>query len=128
MICKTIEIRDSMTFIPAMAIKMVSWNPGDSYLLRRMGFVAEFMSPAILFVWISRGRCESDPNAWSSRTLGVAHQYVQEHFDELEAGAVVDVEFILGITKEPKRSERLEESPWLGKAKKTDDTNSQQEG
>ena len=49
-----------------------------------------------------------DPFAWGSdtRTYQVAHQYIIDHFDELESGAVVDVEFILKETTEPKKSER----------------------
>ena len=38
---------------------------------------------------------------------GNAHHYIQEHFDELHDGDVVDVEFILGETKAPKVSESV---------------------
>jgi hypothetical protein len=128
MITKTIEIRDAMTFIPAMAIKMIAGNDADLFLLGRAGFVSAFLAPRIMFVWIARGRAEWDPNAWTSRTIGIAHQYVQDHFDELKSGAVVDVEFILKITSKPKESERIEEQSWRGTEKKTDDTNLPSEG
>ena len=36
-----------------------------------------------------------------------AHAYIAGHFEELESGAVIDVEFILGETAEAKKSERL---------------------
>lgn len=35
------------------------------------------------------------------------NQYIIEHFDELESGDVVDVEFIVGETTEQKKSERI---------------------
>ncbi len=125
MITKTIEIRDAMTFIPALAIKMVPTpgNDADFFLLGRAGFVSEFIGVRIMLIWIARARAEWYPNAWNSRTLLVAHQYVEDHFDELESGAVVDVEYILKWTAKPKESERIEEAAWREREKKTDDTN-----
>jgi len=43
-----------------------------------------------------------------------AHKYIKEHWDELRSGSVVDVEFILGESKEPKASERTSKSLWAG--------------
>lgn len=37
----------------------------------------------------------------------VAHQFIEDHFDELNDGEVVDVQFILGETKVPKVSESI---------------------
>jgi hypothetical protein len=55
-------------------------------------------------------RAAYDAYEWPGdvRTFRAAHLYVEEHFDEIEDGAVVDVEFILGETAEPKVSERIE--------------------
>lgn len=36
-----------------------------------------------------------------------AHRYIESYFDKLNSGDVIDVEHILGETKEPKVSERL---------------------
>ena len=44
----------------------------------------------------------------SSRTMQVAHLYIEEHFAKLNSGDVVDVEFIMGLTKQPKISERYD--------------------
>ena len=38
--------------------------------------------------------------------MTAAHQHIIENFDEIEHGGLVDVEFILGETEEPKTSER----------------------
>jgi hypothetical protein len=53
------------------------------------------------------GRCTYDPYGWpaTSRTMRLAHQHILDHFDDLESGAVVDVEYILGLTSEPRVSE-----------------------
>ena len=42
------------------------------------------------------------------RTYHVAHLYVQQHWDEITSGDVVDVEFVLGETDAPKESEIVE--------------------
>lgn len=121
MIVKAIEIRDRGTFIPALAVKMVpvsDWEPNVSermaeaerYLLRRAGY--GFVNPCVMLCRMDANgvaRCASyDPYSWGAddRTFCVAHNYITDHFDELESGAVVDVEWILKETAEPKKSER----------------------
>lgn len=126
MITKAFEIRDRNTFIPVIAVKMVPTpddvagtraeeavseriHKAERYLLRRAGYL--FDHPCIMLCRMdanATARCASyDPFAWGERTFPVAHQYIIEHFDELESGAVVDVEWILKETKEPKKSERV---------------------
>ena len=108
---KTIEIRDAATFIPAIASKVVPANEGQRYLLRRAGY--GFGPPQIIVAKLAggSGMANCDPYEWpgSTRTMRVAHVWVREHFDEIEDGAVIDVEFIIGERKEPKRSERFKE-------------------
>jgi hypothetical protein len=118
MITKAFEIRDRGTFIPVIATKMVptegddkneSQHEKERYLLSRSGY--GFDDPCVMLVRMDANgvaRCASyDPFSWGDRTFCVSHQYLIDHFDELESGAVVDVEFILSITKEPKHSERV---------------------
>jgi hypothetical protein len=110
---KLFELRDSLTFIPIFAFRCQSeqvWSV-DQWLFQRAGF--GLGSPLVIVGRLGSNdpfyaQCTHDPRChMGSRTFGVAHQYIQEHFDELESGAVIDVEFILGITTEPKKSERL---------------------
>jgi len=49
-----------------------------------------------------------DPYDWICNTWRVAHSYIEEHWEELKSGDVVDVEFIMGLRSEAKKSERLE--------------------
>jgi hypothetical protein len=52
-----------------------------------------------------------DPYKWGpSRTRGRCHDYIIEHWDELESGDVVDYEFITGISDKPKMPQRLDSS------------------
>ena len=118
MIIKSIEIRDRMTFIAAIAIQMVpkeamgsrvftTTTPEQLFLLRRCGYA--FDHPAVILLRMDGDgkAAPADPYHWADRTMQTAHIYITENFDKLADGAVVDVEYILGETKEPKRSERL---------------------
>lgn len=107
MIVKAVEIRDAATFIPALAIKMVPATEGQRYLLRRAGY--GFDRPSITLVRMVDCGANCDPFGWGNRTMRVAHLWITGHFDEMsDSGDVVDVEFILGETKKPKRSEQFE--------------------
>lgn len=108
MIVKAVEIRDAATFIPALAIKMEPHWPGNRYLLRRLGYA--FDPPSVLVINLATGRAEYDQHAWGGRTMPVAHAWITENFDDMrdDGEQVVDVEFILGETTEPKRSESYE--------------------
>ena len=113
MILKAIEIRDAATFIPAVAIKMEPANEAQRYLMARVGFRDGQDGPAITLMILSSQKAMADPYEWTSlamgpRTMPVAHQWLEQHFDEVADGDVVDVEFILGETSAPKVSERQE--------------------
>jgi hypothetical protein len=99
LITKTIEIRDRHTLVPALAIQV---SGEDGYLMRRAGF----QSPMVYLVKLATQECRYDPWAWGERTMHTAHLAIQETFDELADGAVVDVEFLLGETTTPKASEQ----------------------
>jgi hypothetical protein len=122
MICKTIEIRDRATYIAALAIKLIPTNEADRYLLARSGYGPDVtvQSTYVLLMGLAGGldKMTCDPYDWGdNRSRHVAHLWLIEHFDEIESGAVVDVEFILGETSGPKVSERFEESPLLAEMK-----------
>ena len=111
MTTKTFEIRDRATTIPILAIRLDPVDERDRWLLMRSGFgeTPEAQRLYVVLVQIAGGvgRATSDPYGWASgaRTLPVAHNHIIMHFDDLANGAVVDVEFLLGETPEPKRSE-----------------------
>lgn len=116
MTVKILEIRDSATFIPMMAVGMVNGecDPGgtpkfqEGYLLGRAGYA--WGERYIWLTGINGGteRGTSSPYDWGDRTRQTAHDYIIKNWDTLKSGDVVDVEFILGITQEPKKSERFE--------------------
>ncbi len=111
---KLIELRDSATFMPMMAIKLRNRDEAEFYLLRRAGYGAEQIGgrdgdvePYIIFMKLDGVEAQYDPYAWSSkaRTVPIAHQWLIEHWNDVKSGDVVDVQFILGETPAPKRSE-----------------------
>ncbi len=100
MTTKLVEIRDRMTFIPALAIRV---SGDDGYLLRRAGYG---LQPLVILIKLTDMRCKYDPIEWGGRTMPVAHDYIIRHWDAVHDDSVIDVEFILGETAAPKPSER----------------------
>lgn len=98
MIVKLVELRDRMTFIPALAIAV---SGTDGPLARRAGY----QDRCILFGRLSGGTFHYDPHAHGDRTFGVAHRWLEQNWDAFESGGVLDVEYILGERKAPKTSE-----------------------
>lgn len=114
---KTFEIRDRGTFIPALAIKLTNDennNLQDLFLLTSAGLNRKGSYSLALFD-LNGGRGFMDSNDWGfARTFKIAHDYIEVNFDALESGQVIDVEYILGETKEPKKSESLLHSGIFG--------------
>jgi hypothetical protein len=96
---KLLEIRDKGTFIPALAIQV---DGGDGYLLRRAGFGSH---PLVILVHLEGMKCAYDPYDWGNRTMNEAHNYIQNSWESLKDGDVVDVQFVIGETAFPKLSE-----------------------
>lgn len=110
MIVKCLEVRDRATFIPVMAIKLVTETEAARYLLARTGYgINPSQWHGIILVKLATCECHNDVYDWNgSRTMQHAHQYIQDHFHELNEGDVVDVEFILGESAVRKTSEKME--------------------
>lgn len=119
-ITKLFEIRDRATFIPVVAVKMQSYldhrawagyieNEREAYLLMRAGYSEVGHALILITRADGGGKANYDAYDWcdGSRTFKIAHAYIEKNFDALESGAVIDVEFILGESKEEKLSERL---------------------
>lgn len=101
---KILEIRDAGTFIPVLCIEMASEDESENYLLWRLGYSKR--RQLIQLVWVSNGRTEYDPFKWGDRTLFTAHKFIVDAWNDLKSGDVIDVEYILMETDEPKLSER----------------------
>lgn len=104
---KTFEIRDEGTHIPVLCVKLTPEDERDQYILARAGYGDEpHHYVTMVMIDDGCGKATSDPFKWGNRrTLRIAHQHIIDNWDKLENGAVIDVEFILGITSSPKRSE-----------------------
>lgn len=97
---KLFEIRDRLTFIPTMAVKVSAL---DGYLVRRSGYMDTF----VFLTQLQTGKCQYAHYKWGdSRTMVNAHKYILENWDTLKNEDVVDVEFILGEVDKPAVSER----------------------
>ncbi len=112
---KLFEVRDRMTFMPVICIKLAPGNEPDGYLLAMAGYglLPESQGKFILMGKLQTGvlqNCPQDHSGYPAvRTLPMAHQHIEKHWDELTSGDVIDVEFILGEVGVPKISQRVEE-------------------
>lgn len=109
---KLLEVRDRATFIPVAAIKVEAANEAQAYLLMRSGWGDNIGINMHIYLFPlnnSPVQVAYDPYDWpqSPRTMHVAHFWVSQHWDEIEDGSVIDVEFILSETQQPKVSERF---------------------
>lgn len=101
---KCIEIRDRMTCIPAIAIKMRSDDHIENRFLRRCGY-SEY-GDGVVLMRLADQVAYSDPYDWdNSRTMPTSHEYIINNFDQISNGAVIDVEVLLGEKTEPSAPE-----------------------
>jgi len=103
---KTLEIRDVATSIAAFAFSVTPDNAEQRYLLCKAGYGTDSDLIVLGFLNGRRPACYS-PYDWNDRTMTIAHRFIEENWDSLKDGDVVDVEFILGETTEKKISERF---------------------
>ncbi len=107
---KILEVRDAGTFMPVICIKPIADNDAQLWLLRRDGYDALRDERCVILIKPQCRGVAYDPYDWPlgrGRTMQVAHQYIESHWAHLNDGDVVDVEYILKETDEPKVSERL---------------------
>ena len=108
-----LEVRDSMTFIPVVAMDTDPnkyHHQNDKYeerrwLLRSAGYSSD--GDTIILLNLNDCRASNEPYGWNGRTMTVAHEYIERNWGELQDGDVIDVEFILGETTVKKTSERF---------------------
>ena len=110
---KVLEIRDEGTFFPMLCINM-GWceNEAQHRLLHGVGYPLDGRpNIAVCHARCSYDRITNDPFQHDGRTYPVAHHYIIDHWDELNDGDVVDVQFILGETTTKKKPQHLEQFP-----------------
>lgn len=109
MVSKVLEVRDRATFIPVLATKLATEDRVEAWYVHwRAGHPRSYHNVAL--VRLDNGEGRTDPYEWISgtpRTIPVAHEYIATHFDQLNSGDVVDVEFVLGESTTIKPSERF---------------------
>ena len=103
---KLFEIRDRGTFMPVMATLAKGDDRQEQYLLLSSGF--GHVSPLVILHFLELNEAHYDVYHWGDRTMSTAHKYIQQNWDALKSGDVIDVEYILDETSEPKMSQRAE--------------------
>lgn len=100
---KMLEIRDSMTYIAVACVKLKSDNALERYHLHRAGFGED--TDLLEVIKLDGGEAHYDAFDWGSARMREAHRYIEANFDKLNTGDVVDIQYILGETQTPKKSE-----------------------
>jgi hypothetical protein len=104
---KLLEVRDRGTCIVMLCVDMNPENKMQHRGLRACGYSPR-AAPNIMITYAGGGkRADNDQYSWGDRTYAIAHQDIIENWESYKDGDVVDVEFILGETKEPKISQRF---------------------
>jgi hypothetical protein len=107
-VSKLFEVRDAATFIPVIATTLASDLIEEAFLIGRAGY-SNFEGPtSVMVTRLHDCKAANDSFEWSNRTMHTAHKFIEENFQNLESGSVVDVQFILGERDFPRISERLE--------------------
>jgi hypothetical protein len=99
---KFFEIRDSATFIPAMAFRITG---RDSWLAGRAGFGP---NPLVILMRLEDQEAHYDSFSWrgGARTMPEAHRHIEKCWNELRDGDIIDVQFVLGETQTKKKTEQ----------------------
>lgn len=110
MVVKLFELRDRFTFIPVMAIKLVSESEQERFLLSKAGYGIGYSDHLkyILLLRINGDHIVGSSDCYDhggGRTMGEAHNFIYKNWNELTSGDVIDVEYILGETNQKKDSE-----------------------
>jgi hypothetical protein len=108
MTTKYLEIRDKGTTIAAMGILMTPGDATEARFMRHCGFPADGSSVILMSLYDQKAT--NDPYEWAAlgkgtRTFQIAHDYILNHWGEIQHGQVIDVECVLGEKATPKTAE-----------------------
>jgi hypothetical protein len=102
---KIFEVRDRMTCCVVMATAFrAPLSRRDRNLLALAGYGRdEDLDRYVLLAKINGGadRINDDSFAWGDRTFHTVHRFLEEQFDNLTSGDLLDVRVILGETDTP---------------------------
>ena len=108
---KFFEIRDRGTCLPVMAIRLDSETCSDKerWLLSQAGFgkTQESHREYIMLCDIASRKPHAlyDPFNWKESFMVDVHLHLQDHFDDYQSGAVLDVSVIRGESDTPRPSD-----------------------
>jgi hypothetical protein len=119
-VTKLFEIRDRATFMPMMAVRLVpTVQDADTFdrelwILRRAGYAVLQLQaepdgclPYVILCKLDGVQAHYDPFDWDNSRTREVHDYIIKNWWDLHSGAVIDIEYILGETTEPKVSEQV---------------------
>ena len=105
MITKVVEVRDRMTYIPAVAtsLKYSYINQAANKILNNSGIWSH--NDIVILTHLDRNKSSMDPYEWNDRTMKTAHDYIVKNWEFINNSDVIDVEYILGETSDKKENQ-----------------------
>lgn len=102
---KLLAAMDRATRKPVIAFKVIPETFEESVMLRTHGF-GETPEEYTFFYDINRHECDYNPYRLSDTlTVERACVHVQQHWDEIKSGSLVDAQYLRGETDAPRRWE-----------------------
>ena len=101
---KMFEILDKGLCIPVIAIKMDGDNKLENEFFNAGGWCK---SSVMLINTDGKSDAKYDPFKWrdeANNTLFEAHRYIEQYFDKLPNFSTIDVQYILGKSKAPNKT------------------------
>jgi hypothetical protein len=106
---KLIEVRDMCTNITVFAFRTCDTTAVEDYYFNREGYGVD----TVVMGRLATMEANIEHYGWeNNNTLFVAHSYIEDHFDELKTGDVVDVAFLNGRRDAPVKTDRPEHLNW----------------
>jgi hypothetical protein len=110
---KFLEVRDAGTTIPIIAFSIAeTLNTDSEQMIKRekyynhTGYNVD--SGSVFVIKLVEPSIEFDSYNWNEgRTMIKAHQYIEKHYNELNEFDVIDVQYIMGETKQKKNPELI---------------------
>jgi hypothetical protein len=107
---KLFEVRATATNIPIIATKLEPSNEQEQWLLGHCGY-GQHGAEQSQYIMVARLEAPSTATTTEyeekSHEMQIAHRYLNASFDELESGAVIDINYIEGRVPEPVKSDRF---------------------
>jgi hypothetical protein len=101
-------ISDKLIEINAIYIVMAADNDDQRKMLVDAGWPQgpERYFPGGILIDLNSYEAQSRRRLWTTRTMRVAHEFLDKHYQTIRDGDIIDIQYILKETTSPKKREK----------------------